>query len=473
MKNTRFLLLKSMPFIFSMCCVLLAANAFARAGGGGGGDGGSSSDGGDFDGGGALFDIVGLLLNGGSGGIILAIIIVIVYFYLKKNKVVDSPTDTDEDNNNEPDIFTPKSQQSFPPGLDSEKIKTAFLSIQQAWQNKDLKNVRKWISDGVYQRFNAQFKMMNKLSQVNTLSNISIANITPIATDEEGNYETADIAIHFRMTDEFISEKYPSFNVKYRGETAVEYWTFIRRKDALTDTNLYNNNNCPNCGAPFEIKMGEISRCNGCGTLTNSGSYDWVLSEITQEADYNNKINFSEKNQLRQKTKKDELFSVQRIEDVASNIFMQVMEVLCGASEKKLNRFADEATLNKIVTLKNEAGSFVFNRLYLNSVDLVSFYNSENKINLSFFLKVSYQRVRTSPTLELIDPDVVTTHCTMVLSKNENAMQTNTKETVYSYECSNCGAPYSDTTNAVCEYCTAPLADSNRDWILTFFELTF
>src|SRR6202012_6309143 len=86
--------------------------------------------------------------------------------------------------------------------------------------------------------------------------------------------------------DSFVSRKYPQFNETYDSDTDVEYWTFIKRTDSANEKNLYDNNNCPNCGAPFEVKMGEISRCSNCNTLTNSAAYDWVLSEITQRQEY-------------------------------------------------------------------------------------------------------------------------------------------------------------------------------------------
>lgn len=475
MKKLFSLLNKGYILVFGIC-FSFTENVLARAGGGGGGgDGGDGGDGGGGGYDGSSYD--GSSYDGGSyngssyhgdlwlvwllipvGFLVAPFVIAVIWdlLYPEKEKKFANRPDTN---------------RQFPEGLQKEKILLAFTSIQTAWQNKDLKEVRKWISDGVYQRFNAQFAMMNKLSQVNNLSNISVDKIRCDQTDIDGNYQIADVAIRFKMDDEFISDKYPSFNKYYTGETAVEYWTFIKRQDAQTDKNLYTNKNCPNCGALVEINLGEISRCGGCGTLTNNGSYDWVLSEITQEVDYNSKINFAQKKELQQLTKNDKFFAVQRIEDVASNIFMQVMEVMCGASEIKLSRFADELTVNSIIKSKKEFGNFIFNRLYLNSVDLVSFCSADEKINLSFFLKVSYQRVREGEQIKLLDSDVVTTNCTMILSKNENALHSCEKETVYSYECSNCGAPYSDTTNAVCGYCNASVIDFKRNWILTFFKM--
>ncbi len=449
-------------FFLSAILLLASQTVLARAGGGGGG-GHSGGGGGGHSSGGGYYG------GGGSGGgslnmstVIIIIVVVIIYLYLKKNGKLGGSSEAKEEMEAIPD-------QPFPEGLDKQKIQNSFLSIQDAWQKKDLKNVRKWVSDGVYQRFNAQFEMMNKLQQINKLTNIKIDGIKLANTAIDGHYHTADVAIGFTMDDEFLSEKYPSFNQKFKGESAMEYWTFIKRNDAKAGKNLYDNNNCPNCGAIFDVSMGEISRCSACGTLTNNASYDWVLSEITQEGDYYN-TNFNKRAELLELTKNDNLFSVQRIEDVASNVFMQTMEVLSGAPEKKLSRFADAETTQSILETKKSWGNFVFDRLYLNDVDLVNFNTENDKLNLDFLLKVTYQRVEADQNIKLIDSDMATKIYMITLSKNLKSLQTIEKETVFSYECANCGAPYTDTTNDVCQYCSAPLIDFNKNWVLTFFR---
>lgn len=361
---------------------------------------------------------------------------------------------------------------AFPEGLDAEKVQASFMNIQDAWQKKDLKVVRKWISDGVYQRYTAQFAMMNKLSQVNSLSNIRINAVVVSKTAVDGAYETADVAISFSMDDEFKSDKYPQFNESFKGDSDMEFWTFIKRKDARTDKNLYDNANCPNCGAPFETKMGEISRCGGCGTLTNNASYDWVLSEITQQDDYNGDDSMLVNEQLHELTKHDDLFSVQRSEDIASNVFMQIMEVLTGDKNKKLSRFADKATADKILQIKAQSGNFAFDRLYLNDVSLADFYTDNEKLNLVFGLTATYQRVQIDGMkLTLLESEMTTHPYSMTLSKNLSALKTPAKETVYSYECSSCGAPYNDTTDDVCTYCGEPVIDLNKNWVLTDFRV--
>jgi rubrerythrin len=471
MKKT-YLTIGSLLFLFCQ-------DIFARAGGGGGGHSSSHSSSSHSSGGSGFYSSGGSggggSLNGGTIALIIVgiVLYLVVTSYMKKNKkgaaILSSMGMDDVDDN---DTEVEEKDLTYPEGLNDEKVASSFLSIQEAWQAKDLKKVRRWVSDGVYQRFNAQFAMMNKLSQVNKLSNINIDGIRLANTAVDGHYQTADVAVSFTMDDEFLSDKYPSFNQKFRGESAMEYWTFIKRNDAKAGKNLYDNNNCPNCGATFDVSMGEISRCSACGTLTNNASYDWVLSEITQEDDYNGGTNFRKLAELQELTKNDNLFSVQRIEDVASNVFMQSMEVLSGAPEKKLSRFADTETTQNILAHKKEMGDFVFDRLYLNDVDLVDFNTNNERLNLIFALKVTYQRVQAGQKLKLIDSEMVTKHYAMTLSKNIKALQTAEKETVFSYECANCGAPFTDTTNDVCPYCSAAVVDFNRNWVLTSFKMS-
>ncbi len=447
--------------------VLAATDLWARAGGGGGR---VSHDSGGGGGGGGLSFLIYLLLSHPLLALIVIIAIAAYYFYTKKNPADLFRSGGDSEDRRPPDLPS----GPFPEGLDVQKVQTSFMAIQDAWQKQELKEVRRWISDGVYQRYTAQFRMMNKLSQVNKLSNIQISDIRLAKASADGNYQSADVAVSFSMDDSFVSANYPQFNENFSGDRDTEYWTFIKRNDAKKNKDLYSTDNCPNCGAPFDTKMGEISRCAGCGTLTNNASYDWILSEITQMDDYQNTAGDAllQNTELRELTRNDSLFAVQRMQDIASNVFMQIMEVFTGANQNKLSRFADKKTAENILQLKTRSEGFIFDRLYLNEVSLVSFNTDPEKLNLVFSLSATYQRVKVSnQKLSLLDNEMTTHPYSMVLSKNLSALKTAEKETVYSYECPSCGAPYNDTTNDTCNYCQAPVIDLNKNWVLTDFQM--
>lgn len=444
--------------LFATAIILQCSGVFARFGGGGGSSHGSSHSSGSGGGG------ISVPM---SPGMIVIIIIVLVLYYLFKGKL---PSGNENNNNVNSQSLPTSSSAQFPEGLTPDKVRTAFLELQDAWQQQDLSKVRKWMSDGMYQRLTAQFAMMKKLSQRNRLSNIRIENIYVANVTDDGAYKAADVAISFSMDDQFISDKYPSINESFVGDTDTEYWTFIKRADAKAgNTNMYSSENCPNCGASLENKLGEVSRCSSCGTLTNNAAYDWILSEVTQNDDYSGNNHLLRDAKLHDLTKNDPLFSIQRVEDVASNVFMQIMEVLTGDNNKKLNRFADKAVAEKILQQKTAAGSFVFDRLYLNDVTLVNYTTENDKLNLIFSLGATYQRVQAGTKLSFLDYDMNLHKFRIVLSKDLAALNKPQKEVAFSYECSSCGAPYNDTTNDTCTYCDAPVIDTARNWVLTDF----
>ncbi len=438
--------------------LMFAAPAFARVGGAGGhgygGHGGGGFGGGGYGGG-------GWFIGGGSPTLIIIIVIIVVVYMMYFRQRGGGPAmEQGADEEEMPQ------QQPMPPGLDQQKVAHSFVAIQDAWSHQDLKDVRKWLSDGMYQRLNRQFRMMKLLDQQNILSDIRIQGIAAADVHTDGNYQSADVVVSFSMDDSFVSRRYPEFDEQYAGDADTEFWTFIKRTDSASEKNLYDNNNCPNCGAPFEVKMGEISRCSNCNTLTNSAAYDWVLSEITQRGDYSGGTGLADDAGLHELMKGDPFFAVQRMQDVASNIFMQVMDALTGGDKKRITRFADEATTT-FLQQQMQRMHFVFDRLYLNSATLIKYHVEGDLVKLDFNLTATYRRVSVEGRLQLLDSDFVTRPFGIELSRRKDAALK--AETVYSYECSSCGAPFTDTTEDQCTYCGAPVVDITRNWVLTGF----
>ncbi len=455
-----------------ICCLpVLACARFGGAGGHGSHSSHSSHSGGGFGHSGIGYGSGG---GGGDislGGIIVIIVLVVVGLYIwskVKGSLAGSGMQDMMGDNNETSAYN---ATPFPEGLTKEKVLQAFMDLQTAWQRKDLKGVRRWISDGMYQRLAAQFKMMEALGQSNRLSGISMHDIRVDRVSSDGPYDTAEVALTFSMDDQFTSTKYPQFNEDYPADTDTEYWTFIRRKDAQPGKNLYDNAACPNCGAPFEQKMGEIARCASCGTLTNSAAYDWVLSEVTQDEDYSGGAGLPGDAGLRSLLAGDPLFAVQRAEDIASNVAMQILRVMTGDSNKRLDRFASRDVAMQIATQKSETPPFVFDRLYLNKMTLAGYDVSVDRIvHLYFDASATFRRVTLAGGIRFVDSDFAEHSFSMTLSRKAAPAGTTTgakSETVYSFECSSCGAPFTDTTEANCSYCDAPVVDMSRDWVLT------
>lgn len=450
---------------------LLASSLMeARLGGGGGSSSHSSGHSGG-DGLGGLVWIIFRIL--GFKGVLLLIVIYLIYqWYTKRNR----------SNNNSSDDFTgsnfmgsaPSPQYNFPEGLTPSKVKTAFLEMQQAWQNQELNSVRKWMSDGLYQKLSVQLKMMQKLGQHNTMDNIQIQNISVANSFTFKDYQITDVRIDFTLNDTFYSDKYKSMRESYTDDYATEFYSFIKKGNKVASESNYSGNNCPNCGALISIQLGDICRCPNCKTLTNNPEYDWVLCEITQGENYNEESDLNYDEHLKELTKFDDDFNIQSLEDIASNVTMQILEVLTGGKEIKLERFAHKDIKENILALKeNSFKNVSFDRLFLKEVTTEAYEETEDhKLEVDFYIEACGKRVRIeNDNLKTIDDDFVTFTIHLSLLKGILQEAPTTKDVVYSYECSNCGAPFDDTTHDTCNYCDTVVVDESKNWILSRFEI--
>ncbi|HTL81052.1 MAG TPA: TIM44-like domain-containing protein [Bacteroidia bacterium] len=457
--------------ILTSLFLLLAVTALASAGGGGGGSSGDSGGGG-----GGLGFIIYLLLSIPFPWNVIAIGVLILLVWLTRKKVrqisplnyVPKFDSIDSSASNVPADFYQRNP-TFNQAAFMQKVNTAFMEIQNAWMNKDLSKVRKWISDGVWQRFNTQFAMMNALGQRNTMSDIKILGAKIDNVDRDGNYDIMDVAIHFTMMDNFVTDKYPQFNQEGFLEN-VEYWTFIRRSGAQ-EKDMYHSNNCPNCGNQLAANMGEVSKCESCGTITSLGDYDWVLSEITQSADYTNENRKLEKNgsltnRIREALKYDKDFSVQLIEDKASNAYMQMMTGLVLKKPEVMRRFVTNELFEDLDNRIKTEPPYVFNRLYLNNVTLFDYYQEKGHDNMVIGFKRTSQKVGfANGQFFLVEGAPYTTSEFMVMTRDTGAG--NPKGSLLAHSCPNCGGPVKDTLDIKCQYCGAELNSTKTEWIIS------
>ena len=472
MKNNSLLRISVIAFLLVIISfTFFTPDLFARAGGGGdyGGGGGGDSDGGGIF---ILIYYIIMLIPFPFNIIAIAIVVVAFLYFSRKQKV---KKDQKSIFNNIPTGNTQsqtKVQQSEVPlkyensGDIKKKIEYAFIQIQKGWQNQDLSKVRKFISDGVYQRFNTQFTIMNILEQKNVIYDIRIHNISVVNIHEENEYAVVDAAIHATIVDQYKSDKYPQFN-QGGSDTFVEYWSFIRKKNT-EGKDLYFTSNCPKCGDQLPEDAGEVSKCPSCGTLTNSGDYDWVLAEITQTVDYNAngfKKGDSAAKKLLNVYAKDPSFSIQMMEDKASNAFLQILTARTKNKAETARRFVSDEYYTKLENEVKQNTGKAYVRLYLNHVDLVNGYSKDNMDYLIFNIKYTKQQIQLNGGKgTLLDGAPFSLQKVMVMCRATNA--TPAKGQLYAHSCPNCGGPITDTIDTKCAYCGELLNSPNFEWIV-------
>lgn len=459
--------------IFIFCTLLfISLDALARAGGGGGG--GSSSSGGD--GGGlavAVYYLIRLIfmLPFPFNIIVIGVIIFLIYLYYKNNKESSTLNTLSSLDRKIYDEASVSPLIASIPGFDQtafyKKVDIAFYKIQEAWQQKNLKPVRQFISDGVYQRFEAQFLMMNALEQSNMLSDVELHERLIVATENDGNFHILHVRLSASNTDNFESKKFRQLN-SGGYESYTEYWTFVKKINAQAQKDIYSSDNCPNCGSSIENKLGEVSKCDSCGTQINNGDYDWVLSEITQPEEFASNFNqlktrnkFYER--LNNKGYQGPEFSPQYIEDKASNAYLQIKVAQAFADQKRVNRFCSDEFTQK--TKASFTRPYLYNRLFTKDVSLINIY--EDSANIFAVLSIScvQQKVTVDNNkLQLINASPVSVNEYLILSRSKQFAAN--KYSAMAHNCANCGAPVEDSLQLRCNFCGTALNDNSKDWIV-------
>lgn len=464
-----------MALLFSIICVLAvlpSRDAFPRAGGGGGGH----SSGGGFHSSGGSFHS-GSHRGSSSGSPVAAIIILIIVIIVISNAAKKKNLSNNFQTLGPKPLDKASGYNDFlknNPGFNVDefyaKVKKAFTDVQIAWGKSDIQSVRRFISDGVYQRFNTQLKMMSVLKQRDIISNIAIENVSIDRSETDGAYDILHVGIRAGMSDQFICKTMPELNSPGGYESFTEFWSFIRKR-GVGKKDIYSTNNCPNCSAALPEKMGDSGKCQYCGAFVNSGEYDWVLAEITQQDDYLYGA-FASKKTSNLSAKVKELigenadFAVEEIEDKASNGYLQILTAIALKDPSIMRRFVTDNAFSKLSKqISNE--NIFYNRLYLNDVSLIGVRHENDKNILLIGVKSTYQRVNliSEDKARFIDPAMMTKKEVVVMERN---IQTETsKGSLYAHLCSNCGAPLKDSLDVTCPYCNSVLNSSKNEWIIS------
>jgi Tim44-like domain len=459
------MLLVILPFM------LFAQDLWARAGGGGG------SSGGGGDGGGLEFAFYMLYLlirlPFPLNIIVVGSICGVGYYFYKQNKKrtfvrnidwdkqVKSVKGYDQFRENNPDF----DEKAF-----KEKVHKSFTQIQKAWEAKDLKNVRQWLSDGVYQRFHIQFNMMNLLKQKNTIEKLNIKNIQIDSIETDGNFDIINVAIRATVTDRFVSELDPSLN-SGGAEEFMEYWAFIKKRGVASKDMYGDENSCPNCASPLPTAgLGESCKCEACDSIINSGEFDWILSEITQADDYASRHpklmkSPSLNSRIRKLISENADFSVQLVEDKASNGYLQMVMAIAMKDPSIMRRFVNDKVYDKAME-SFAPNTILFNRIYLNDVSLIGVMEQDEKNILAFSIKSSYQRVGLDNN-KVVSKDASLFSETEIILMSRDQSTLSTAHSLYSHNCPNCGGTIEDTLDVECPYCGSILNSTSYEWIIT------
>lgn len=454
---------------------------YGRAGGGhgfGGGGGGGHGGGGGFGGGGGG----GFHFSGGrsSGGgsfdpcstVVFLIVLAFVIYAIYNKSQQTSTSNTirrgfpaiDEARRGQALADLRQEDPTFSPTGFCANIQEAFALVQKAWSDMTLEKIRPFVSDGVFERFSLQIEEMKALGFRNVVENLQIRSVQIAQIDLDEAFQQIAVRIVASAGDYDVSLK---DGKRLRTNTTSEFaevWTFIRRRGVKTPEAggcALVAGNCPNCGAAIELN--QHAKCQQCGAVLRCGRYDWVLSEITQDSEWNGR-SASDIPGRAALQERDPGFNVQSMEDLASVVFWRKMAAERTASAKPLRKIAGEEFCDRY---EKGLGHAFYASCGVGSVDLLGILPADATDRAVVQIAWSGTRYFRQADGSFTRSEASGVVSQLFVLQRDREVKTNLDQAISSAHCPGCGGPIMQETSAACEFCGVVLNDGKHGWILT------
>lgn len=464
---------------------LAADTLYGRAGGGGGynSGGGGSGSGGDS---GWLFEIAEMLIRliiwKPQIGIPVTIVVVAIGYYIyRRGDSKWTHVKADWGNYEEPAATRPRFERGLTqlkgrdPAFDDAqfraRVRKTFIAIQNAWSSGTLANVRPLVTDGVQERFEILLEINERCQIKNVLTDVQVMDVQLRAVSSDKFFDTISVRIAASAADVYVQTGTDKIVHGARSAASfTEHWTFIRRPSVKTKAGAKGlaDGCCPSCGAG--LKIIDRGACAYCQAIVNSGSYDWVLCEITQAAaaDAPKALVGVEALQAR-----DPAFNAHYVEDRASVIFwrLRMAEVLGAPGVVQgiaAPEFLDAARGRW--QKGADGGTTFFADAAVGGVDVVGVLpagSGEGRDRLRVRVRWSGRQV-TAKLPALVKPGFGQTRHfdqELVLARAADVKSPD-KASFSTRACAACGAPETRRGAGRCERCGVTLNNGEVDWVL-------
>jgi len=329
------------------------------------------------------------------------------------------------------------------------RAKTAFLKIQEAWSAGDMASARAFISDGVRERFERQLAGLKARGLRNLMENVEVEDAELLACVSDKHFDELCVRVTAAASDRMVDDAGAMVSGSTGRQRFEEVWTFLRRPGAKTlKTPGLIEGSCPSCGAPLPIA--DAAQCASCKTWVNSGEYDWVLTEITQSCEWRLNDPSRDIDGWAAVAAEDPALSLPALEDRASVIFWRWLDARRLGDPGPMRAVADEEFCAGFAA----AGGWgaAFENAAVGAVEVVAFEDAGA-------WRRAHVVVKWSAAGEL------RSHF-FVLRRAAEA-RTDIRQGLRTARCPSCGAPPAERSAAACAYCSAPLNDGKKEWVLT------
>lgn len=157
-----------------------------------------------------------------------------------------------------------------------------FIKLQYAWSDRNLENIRYFVTPELYEQTNNQVQRYISNKQINKLERVSVNLSRLYSFEHQGDRDILRIVLESKMIDYIVDE---STGKTIRGNQATNVvnpyiLTFVRKSGVKTPEGGVKplTMNCPNCGGATTILSS--GKCPYCGSIITTRDNNWTLSEM-------------------------------------------------------------------------------------------------------------------------------------------------------------------------------------------------
>lgn len=354
------------------------------------------------------------------------------------------------------------------------RVRKLFVEVQDAWFEQDLSNVRGHLSDAMFQRLVSQIDLLKQQGLRDAITGVEVLGVTLVGLDQSEWFDTVHVRINARMRDLDVPATLTDAEARHRAsgsalESFVEVWSFVRKPGVATRPGQdLSQGKCPNCGAGF--KGGATNACAYCDAVVNAGTYDWVLSEVTQAIEH--VPHHARVDGLMQARQLDPALNLEILEDRASLIFWKWIRAQSHNEPRELAKLATPTLLGVLESQIMRVRAHNARRMYrdcalggvtVRLLHVGQFDRDEAHIELRWSAKMGV--TRGNATLPEGAPSVPQ-RWVFVLTRAAGAT-TRTDCGLSTHRCPNCNKALTESLTSTCDFCSAELGSGERDWVLS------
>lgn len=383
------------------------------------------------------------------------------------------------------------------PGFDpiklQERIHTAFLKAQVAWTHQNLDPLRPFVSDGLFEQWNIQFRAHQKMGLKNIVADMRVTSVDIVGADQTPCFDTVHAKINAAGVDKWISlETGEVVKGKLDPEPFCEYWTFLRRIGAhtLAGAGLMEGQ-CPNCGAG--LSLNDKANCSACGSLVASAEYDWTLIKVTQPDEWRFREHKRDVPGVAAYLAADPGFNVEFLEDRVASVFWRHQQALLEKSPDPMRKVALPAFCDALAFPPVSVG-YLDGAVGVTEITSINFGDPYDRVaalvkwaGVPFSpdrpkpikleaqqkpvgepRKIDSSAYQQSPCSSQGIPDLFekTFYSHLFTLVRRRGCVTDVQKGLLSLHCAGCGAAETASHQSLCAYCGRPLGNGDHDWVL-------